>query len=140
MVFVHFPIRERRVPWLKHVPHVCARLRPQISRSACRGWTDAWARRSPWHYVLLVWNWMPNNTHRTNLLLPSVSPDNLRPEAGLEDWRGEMGSCVSDWVAPHSPTTHTTLPRASFISTTTSLNLPLPLQSTNFQRSIAYGP
>ena len=44
------------------------------------------------------------HTYCTNtssiLLLPSVGPDNLRPEAGLEDWRGEMGSGVSDWVAP----------------------------------------
>ena len=35
--------------------------------------------------------------------MPSVVHDNLRPEAGLEDWRGEMGSAVSDWVAPQAP-------------------------------------
>ena len=39
------------------------------------------------------------------MLLPmtSVVHDNLRPEAGSEDWRGEMGSAVSDWVAPQAP-------------------------------------
>ena len=37
------------------------------------------------------------------LPMPSVVHDNLRPEAGLEDWRGEMGSAVSDWVAPQAP-------------------------------------
>ena len=64
------------------------------------------------------------HTYCTNtssiLLLPSVGPDNLRPEAGLEDWRGEMGSAVSDWVAPQAP---------GFIHLQASLPyLPLPLQ------------
>ena len=50
----------------------------------------------------VAWEWC-----ETQLLLllpmPSVVHDNLRPEAGLEDWRGEMGSAVSDWVAPQAP-------------------------------------
>ena len=37
------------------------------------------------------------------LLLLSVVLDNLGPEAGSEDWRGAMGSPVSDWVAPQAP-------------------------------------
>ena len=74
------------------------------------------------------------HTYCTNtssiLLLPSVGPDNLRPEAGLEDWRGEMGSGVSDWVAPGlasgttSPGLHSSPPGFSPY---------LPLHSTNLQ-------
>ena len=81
------------------------------------GWTDAptWERRSPplpQHCAAA----QMSNTHtapQTNtssalwcpsmLLLLSVVLDNLGPEAGSEDWRGAMGSPVSDWVAPQAP-------------------------------------
>ena len=56
--------------------------------------------------------------------MPSVVHDNLRPEAGLEDWRGEMGSAVSDWVAPQAPGFIHLQPRRLSLLVLVSPNLP----------------
>ena len=56
--------------------------------------------------------------------MPSVVHDNLRPEAGLEDWRGEMGSAVSDWVAPQAPGFIHLQPRRLSLQVLVSPNLP----------------
>ena len=119
--------------WLKRVPHVCARLRPRLAEvHATDGQTH---QLGPGEAPGTTFCWFGCPTHistntSSNLLLPSVGPDNLRPEAGLEDWRGEMGSGVSDWVAPGlasgttSPGLHSSPPGFSPY---------LPLHSTNLQ-------
>ena len=78
---------------------------------------------SAFHLIEVAGKWC-----ETELLLllpmPSVVHDNLRPEAGLEDWRGEMGSAVSDWVAPQAPGFIHLQPRRLSLQVLVSPNLP----------------